>query len=269
MQVSRKQEPSVLEILFHMRTWDYLKKAPEKSTPKEDDLISLEVKVGCRFFQKKMEKIKITDESWRSESHELLQGKSKLRQKNTTQQRFELSSNGPKTLKKESKKKPQKDLWTHRPQVSDTPTFHICERHKRTKVDTKNSSRETRQARRVTKVRAEAWDEERLKNSETEWRRGMNREIRAEREEDRQRRAERKPETRAETTQAAERASRARREGGGRFIWSFIRGSETGERETGSRTKAIRGFSGGGTCGQKSISPPSVSTQQTQYQQPR
>lgn len=64
-------------------------------------------------------------------------------------------------------------------------------------------------------------------------------------------------------------ARRERQEGGGRFIWSFIRGSETEERETGSRTKAIRGFSGGGTCGQKSISPPSVSTQQTQYQQHR
>lgn len=37
-------------------------------------------------------------------------------------------------------------------------------------------------------------------------------------------------------------ASGERREGGGRFIWSFIRGSEAEERETGRRTKAIRGF---------------------------
>lgn len=68
---------------------------------------------------------------------------------------------------------------------------------------------------------------------------------------------------------ASERARRERQEGGGQFIWSFIRGSETEERETGSRTKAIRGFSGEDMCGQKSISPPSVSTQHTQYQQHR
>lgn len=67
--------------------------------------------------------------------------------------------------------------------------------------------------------------------------------------------------------QAGEQVQRERQEGGGQFIWSFIRGSETEERETGSRTKAIRGFSGEDMCGQKSISPPSVSTQHTQYQQ--
>lgn len=53
--------------------------------------------------------------------------------KNTTQQRFELSSNGPKTLKES--RKTQKDLWNHGAQVSNIPTFHICERKK--KVNTK------------------------------------------------------------------------------------------------------------------------------------
>lgn len=117
-----------------------------------------------------------------------------------------------------------------------------------------------------------AWKhEERLKKSEKEWRRrGMNREIS---QESRRRRDKDVWSESWRHTQAGERASerarRERQEGGGQFIWSFIRGSETEERETGSRTKAIRGFSGEDMCGQKSISPPSVSTQHTQYQQHR
>lgn len=34
------------------------------------------------------------------------------------------------------------------------------------------------------------------------------------------------------------------------FIWSFIRGSETERGRRGSRTKAIKGFSGEEMCGQ-------------------
>lgn len=44
-------------------------KSPKKSTPKEDDLISLEIKVGCRFFKKKKEKIKITEMNLDSQNH--------------------------------------------------------------------------------------------------------------------------------------------------------------------------------------------------------
>lgn len=117
------------------------------------------------------------------------------------------------------------------------------------------------------KSTTEARDEERLKNRETEWRRGVKRGIswQSGRRTDKDVRSG--SWRRGRRGDAGRGASRGRREGGGRFIWSFIRGSETEERGTGSRTKAIRGFSGGGTCGQKSISPPSVSTQQTQYQQ--
>lgn len=59
---------AVLEIPFHLRTLDY-QKSPKKSTPKED-LISLEIKVGCRFFKKiKKEKIKITEMNRDGQNH--------------------------------------------------------------------------------------------------------------------------------------------------------------------------------------------------------